>query len=57
MCPAVPPQVNRIFMGKHLVLICLFFSPAYPFFGAGICRDTDNMMPISASWMSKAVPP
>ena len=35
MCPAVPPQVNRIFIGKHLVLICLIFSPAHPCFGAG----------------------
>ena len=30
---------------------------AYPALVGFICRDTDSTMPISASWMERAVPP
>ena len=33
------------------------WTPNYSCFGAGICRDTANMIPISAMWIHNAVPP
>ena len=32
-------------------------SSHHPALGAGICLDTLRMMPISANWMTSAVPP